>query len=83
MTLSVPPIYSGVLPFVFLDIRVAAYQSICFPIYGIPKVRRTTSSLTGPPRPHSRYARFLAYGDAKGYREQSEKISRAYDDPRP
>lgn len=40
MTLSVPPVYSGVLPFVLPDIRVAAYESICFPIYGIPKVRR-------------------------------------------
>lgn len=38
--LTVPLIYALFLPFLFLDICVALYQSICFPIYGIPKLRR-------------------------------------------
>jgi hypothetical protein len=29
-----------VIPVVLVDIRVMAYQAICFPIYKIPKVRR-------------------------------------------
>jgi hypothetical protein len=38
--LSSPFIYACVLPFLLLDASVAIYQLICFPIYGIPKVRR-------------------------------------------
>jgi hypothetical protein len=38
--LSVPLIYFLVIPFLLLDISVEIYQAICFPIYGIPKVRR-------------------------------------------
>lgn len=38
--LSVPLIYVCAIPFLLLDLFVAMYQSICFPIYGIPKVRR-------------------------------------------
>jgi len=38
--LSLPLIYGCVFPFLFLDFSVAVYQLICFPIYGIPKVRR-------------------------------------------
>ena len=33
-------IYSLVVPFVVLDLWVSIYHAICFPIYGIPKVRR-------------------------------------------
>ena len=40
MILSVPLIYACLVPFLLLDIAIAIYQSICFPIYGIPKVRR-------------------------------------------
>jgi hypothetical protein len=29
-----------VLPFLLLDLSVSIYQFVCFPIYGIPKVRR-------------------------------------------
>ena len=39
--LSAPLIYSGILPFLLLDLFLMTYQSICFPIYGIPKVRRS------------------------------------------
>jgi hypothetical protein len=38
--LSSPLIYACVLPFLLLDASVALYQLVCFPIYGIPKVRR-------------------------------------------
>jgi hypothetical protein len=37
---SSPLIYVCVLPFLMLDLAVALYQSVCFPIYGIPKVQR-------------------------------------------
>jgi hypothetical protein len=31
-------------------------------------------------QPHSRYATFLPYGDARAYRGQSDAVARAYDD---
>lgn len=38
--LTAPVIYGMIVPFVILDIAVSLYQVICFPVYGIPKVRR-------------------------------------------
>jgi hypothetical protein len=38
--LSAPIIYSVAIPFLLLDLWVTLYQRICFPIYGIPCVRR-------------------------------------------
>lgn len=38
--LSAPVIYLGWIPFLLMDLFVTLYQAICFPIYGIPKVRR-------------------------------------------
>lgn len=38
--LTAPIIYSLIVPFVLLDLAVTLYQAICFPIYGIPKVKR-------------------------------------------
>lgn len=38
--LSAPVIYSLIVPVVLVDLWVMAYQAICFPVYGIPKVRR-------------------------------------------
>lgn len=38
--LVAPVIYSLIIPFVILDIFVSVYQAICFPVYGIEKVRR-------------------------------------------
>ena len=38
--LTAPVIYSLIVPLVILDIAVSIYQAICFPIYGIEKVRR-------------------------------------------
>ena len=37
---TAPFIYSMIIPFVALDIFLFVYQSICFPLYRIPKVRR-------------------------------------------
>jgi len=38
--LSVPLIYACAIPFALLDLSVTIYQSICFQIFEIPKVRR-------------------------------------------
>jgi hypothetical protein len=38
--LVAPVIYALIVPIVLLDLSVMAYQAICFPVYGIPKVRR-------------------------------------------
>ena len=38
--LSAPIIYSMIVPAVILDGFVTVYQAVCFPLYGIPKVRR-------------------------------------------
>ncbi len=38
--LTAPVIYSLILPFALLDLFVTVYQAICFPVYGIAKVRR-------------------------------------------
>jgi hypothetical protein len=40
IVLTAPVIYSLIIPFVMVDLMVMAYQAICFPAYGIPKVRR-------------------------------------------
>lgn len=40
VVLTAPVIYSVIVPFVLLDIFVSLYQAICFPVYGIQKVRR-------------------------------------------
>jgi hypothetical protein len=37
---TAPVIYVGFIPFCLLDLFLAVYQGICFPIYGIPKVKR-------------------------------------------
>lgn len=38
--LTAPIIYGMLLPLVIFDLFVSFYQATCFPIYGIPKVRR-------------------------------------------
>jgi hypothetical protein len=40
VAMTAPLIYSMIVPIVLLDIWVMAYQAICFPAYGIPKVSR-------------------------------------------
>jgi len=40
MILTAPAIYSLIIPLVLLDLFVLVYQGLCFPVYGIPRVRR-------------------------------------------
>ena len=37
---TAPVIYALIVPLVLLDLFVTIYQAVCFPAYGIPKVRR-------------------------------------------
>jgi len=39
--LTAPVIWFCLVPGVFLDLAITVYQAICFPVYGIPKVRRS------------------------------------------
>lgn len=43
--LTTPVIWACLVPVVFLDLVMMIYQSLCFPGYGIPKVRRRNYSL--------------------------------------
>lgn len=38
--LTAPIIYATVFPMLLLDLGITLYQTICFPCYGIPRVRR-------------------------------------------
>jgi len=38
--LTTPVIWACAIPVVLLDLVTSIYQAVCFPIYGIPKVRR-------------------------------------------
>jgi hypothetical protein len=38
--LTAPIIYAGIVPLLLLDIYLLLYQAVCFPVYGIKKVRR-------------------------------------------
>ena len=39
--LTAPVIYAGFVPLLLLDLFLFVYQSICFPVYRIPKVERS------------------------------------------
>lgn len=39
--LVAPVIYSMIIPGLILDLFVSVYQAVCFPVYGIQKVRRS------------------------------------------
>lgn len=41
VALTAPFIYGCVIPFLLLDLFVSTYQAFSFPIYGIPKVKRS------------------------------------------
>jgi len=41
VVLTAPIIYSGWLAFLAMDLFVSVYQAVCFPLYGIPKVKRS------------------------------------------
>lgn len=38
--LTVPFIWCCLLPALFMDLTISIFQAICFPVYGIPKVKR-------------------------------------------
>jgi len=38
--LTAPVIWFNLLPALFMDLTATCYQMVCFPIYGIPKVKR-------------------------------------------
>jgi hypothetical protein len=38
--LTAPVIYIGIVPFILVDLFLVVYQAICFPVYGITKVKR-------------------------------------------
>lgn len=40
VALTAPVIYAGWIPFLLMDLFVTVYQTLCFPIYGIPRVHR-------------------------------------------
>jgi len=40
VVVTAPFIYALIVPFALLDLFVSLYQAVCFPVYGIPKVRR-------------------------------------------
>ncbi|WDQ14901.1 hypothetical protein [Rhodopirellula sp. P2] len=41
MILTAPVIYSLIIPLALLDLFVSVYQWICFPVYHVPRVRRS------------------------------------------
>jgi hypothetical protein len=41
MILTAPAIYALIIPLVLLDLFVAVYQAVCFPVYGVTRVRRS------------------------------------------
>ncbi len=40
IVLTIPIIWAALIPSLLLDVVVCVYQLICFPIYGIPRVKR-------------------------------------------
>ncbi len=125
--LTTPFIWICIVPVVLMDITISLYQAICFPLYGIPKVKRQdyivfdrqylnylniiekincaycsyvnglfgylqeiagrTEQYWCPIKHarriknlHSRYQKFIDYGDAKTYRVNSEAIRRDFND---
>lgn len=125
-----PVIWSCAIPILLLDLWATVYQFLCFPIYGIPKVkradyvvmdRRKLAYLNGIEKlnciyceyvngliayvqeiagrteqywcpikhalrikaMHSRYPRFLDYGDAEEYRKRIEQVRRDFADLEP
>lgn len=125
--LSAPFIWICIIPVLLVDVTVSLYQWVCFPIYGIPKVKRQdyivfdrrylqylniiekincaycsyfngligylqeigarTEQFWCPIKHarriktlHSRYQKFINYGDAEKYRAQIETIRRDFQD---
>lgn len=126
--LTGPVLYGMLIPLVLTDLFATMYQLICFPVYGISRVRRSDYVVVDRHRlpylnaieklncvycgyangviayarelasrteqyfcpikhalsvagAHSRYSRFVDYGDAKGYRERIEQLQKTAGDP--
>jgi hypothetical protein len=54
---TAPVIYLGFIPFALLDLFLAIYQAACFPVYGIPKVKRADYLILD--RGHLKYLNLL------------------------
>lgn len=127
VAITSPFLYAVLIPFLLLDLFASLYQAVCFPVYGIPKVRRRdhivfdrvklrylnllermncfycsyANGVAGyvreiaarteqhwcpiqhekhPRAPHSRYDRFLNYGDRDAYRDRLDEVSRDFRD---
>jgi hypothetical protein len=125
---SAPLIYAVSLPLLLVDLTVSGYQWLCFPLYGIPRVRRRdyfifdrnslaylniiekfncaycayaaglasyAKEIVGRTEQywcpikharrvldnHSRYDRFVDFGDAEAYRAELEAIRRDFRAP--
>lgn len=123
--ISAPFIYAVFLPLLLVDLAVTGYQGLCFPLYGIPRVRRRdyfifdrnslaylniiekfncaycayatgmasyVKEIVGRTEQywcpikharrvldvHSRYERFVDFGDAEAYRAELEAIRRDF-----
>jgi hypothetical protein len=57
VVLTAPVIYLGWIPFLLMDLFVTLYQAICFPVYGIPRVRRSDFIVFG--REHLPYLNLI------------------------
>lgn len=55
--LTAPVIWACLIPVVLLDLMVTIYQAVCFPVYGIPKVKR--SDYQRPDRRHLAYLNWV------------------------
>ena len=54
---TAPIIYLGVIPFAILDVFLVVFQWICFPVYGVPKVKRSDYIIFD--RGHLRYLNII------------------------
>ena len=125
--LTAPFVWLCLIPACMLDLSVTLYQAICFPLYGIPRVRRSdyividrhflaylniiekmncfycsyfngllayATEIAGRTEQywcpikharhlktmHSRYGKFVDYGDGKAYREKAEDLRKDFND---
>jgi len=125
--LSAPLIWGCIIPSLLMDATISLYQAICFPIYGIPKVKRQdyivfdrqylrylnlvekincaycsyvnglfaylqeigarTEQFWCPIKHakriktlHSRYQKFISYGDAETYRAHVDSVRHDFKD---
>lgn len=125
--LTAPVIWLCIIPAALLDLVVSLYQAVCFPVYGIPRVKRSdyiaidrhylaylnlieklnclycayfngliayVGEIAGRTEQywcpikharqlknvHSRYGKFVEFGDSDAYREQHRDLRRDFSD---